>query len=594
MALLMVFALVAGAATAVSPCVLPVLPVALSAGATGGRSRPLGIVAGLTVSFTFATVALVYVISALGLPDGLVRTLAICVLIGFGLVLVVPALGERVEAPLSRLAGRVRVPSGGEGFWSGVLVGASLGLVYAPCAGPILAGVITVSASQPFTAGRLAVAFSYGIGSAIVLYALMLGGRRLTAPLGRRGGALQVAAGAVMILVAAAMLAEYDIRFQNAIASDLPAFLVNPSKDLESSAAAEDAIQQVRGEDAHGVGARALAAQEAAGAGSGRTEDAGGEGKASGLPVLGPAPEFVDTQRWFNTPGGRPLTMRGLRGRVVLVDIWTYSCINCLRTLPWLKAWDARYRRAGLTIVGVHSPEFPFEKDAGNVAAAIERNGIRYPVVQDNDLATWRAWGNQYWPAEYFVDTRGQVRFAHFGEGAYGEKEHVIRELLAEAGHPPGSGSSGARGMTASAGVTTPETYLGTARAERFANPRLSPGLHDFADPGEPGPDEFAYRGRWWVGFDSARAGGGSLALRFGARRVYLVLGTEDGGARRMRVLLDGQPIPAALAGSDVRDGVATIGAHRLYDLVDLPGVGRHLLTLEPEAGIEAYAFTFG
>ena len=162
--------------------------------------------------------------------------------------------------------------------------------------------------------------------------------------------------------------------------------------------------------------------------------------------MLGTAPEFVGTQDWFNTPGDRPLTLRSLRGRVVLVDFWTYSCINCLRTLPYLTAWDRTYRKDGLTIVGVHSPEFPFEKDAGNVREAIERNGIHYPVAQDNDLATWSAYGNQYWPAEYFIDARGRVRYAHFGEGEYGKKEQIIRELLAEAGRPVAAKESGATG----------------------------------------------------------------------------------------------------------------------------------------------------
>src|SRR6187402_3383350 len=249
MALLILFGFIAGAATAVSPCVLPVLPIALSAGATGGGRRPLGIVIGLALSFTFATVALVYVISALGLPGDLLRKLAIAVLLAFGITLMVPPLAARVEAAMSRFAGRAGVAGrGGEGFWSGIAVGASLGLVYAPCAGPILAGVITVSASQPFTAGRLAVALSYGIGSAVVLYFLMLGGRRLAAPLARRGAALQIAMGAVMVVVALAMARDYDVRFQNEIASSLPSFLVNPTEGLEDSAAARSALSDVRGE----------------------------------------------------------------------------------------------------------------------------------------------------------------------------------------------------------------------------------------------------------------------------------------------------------------------------------------------------------
>jgi cytochrome c biogenesis protein CcdA/thiol-disulfide isomerase/thioredoxin len=591
MVLLMLFGFVAGAGTALSPCVLPVLPVALSAGATGGRRRPLGIVVGLAISFTFATVALVYVISALGLPNDLLRKLAIGVLVAFGVTLMIPPLAARIEAWLSRFASRAGVAGGGgDGFWSGTAVGASLGLIYAPCAGPILAGVITVSASQPFTAGRLAVALSYGLGSAVVLYFLMLGGRRLVAPLARRGPGLQVAMGAVMVIVALAMAGNYDVRFQNDIASSLPSFLVDPTEGLEGTAAAKSALSDVRGEEAHGVGAKPTSTAAAAvHSGGGRSHSS----RDSGLPVLGPAPEFVDNQRWFNTPSDRPLTLRSLRGRVVLVDFWTYTCINCLRTLPYLTSWDRTYRKDGLTIVGVHSPEFPFEKDAGNVEEAIERNGIHYPVVQDNDLATWSAYGNQYWPSEYFIDARGRVRFVHYGEGEYGEKERIIRELLKEAGRPVAKHDSGASGIAPSAGVTTPETYLGSARAERFSNPTLSPGSHDFGEPPAPGPDEFAYSGRWRITLESATAEGGSLGLDFGARRVYLVLGSP-GRTRRVRVMLDGKPIPAAMAGSDVHNGVVDVTAQRLYNLVNLPAVGHHLLTLEPEAGVMGYAFTFG
>ncbi len=592
MVLLMLFGFLAGAGTALSPCVLPVLPIALSAGATGGRRRPLGIVAGLAVSFTFATVALVYLISSLGLPDDLLRNLAIAVLLGFGISLMIPPLAARIEATMSRFAGRAGIAGGGgDGFWSGTAVGASLGLLYAPCAGPILAGVITVSASQPFTAGRLAVALSYGLGSAVVLYFLMLGGRRLVAPLVRRGLGLQIAMGAVMVIVALAMARDYDVRFQNEIASSLPSFLVNPTEGLEDTATARTALADVRGESAHGVGAKATSATAAVR--DSADERSPPDARRSGLPVLGPAPEFVGNQEWFNTPGGRPLTLRSLRGRVVLVDFWTYSCINCLRTLPYLTAWDRTYRTEGLTIVGVHSPEFPFEKDAGNVEEAIERNGIHYPVAQDNDLATWSAYGTQYWPSEYFIDAEGRVRFAHYGEGEYEEKEKIIRELLAEAGRPVSGHDSEAHGIEASAGVTTPETYLGTARAERFTNPMLSPGSHEFTKAPPPGPNEFAYHGRWRITLDSATAEGGSLDLNFGARRVYLVLGSP-GRSRSVRVLLDGRPIPAGLAGSDVHDGGVEVRAQRLYHLVDLPRVGKHLLQINPEPGVTAYAFTFG
>ncbi len=584
MALLILFGFIAGAATALSPCVLPVLPIALSAGATGGRRRPLGIVAGLAVSFTFATVAAVYAISALGLPDDFLRKLAIVILIGFGVTLMIPPLAARLEAWISQFASRAGVAKGkGDGFWSGTAVGASLGLVYAPCAGPILAGVITVSASQSFSTGRLAVAFAYGVGSAVVLYFLMLGGRKVVAPLARRGVGLQITMGAVMVVIGLAMLGNYDIRFQNRIAADLPSFLVNPSEALEDTASAQSALADIRGASSHGIGARAAAAPKQSKA----------EVKESGLPVLGKAPEFVGNQQWFNTPGDKPLTMAGLRGRVVLVDFWTYSCINCIRTLPYLKAWDKKYRKDGLTIVGVHTPEFPFEKEASNVQEAIDTNGIKYPVVQDNDQATWNAYGNQYWPAEYFIDAEGRVRYVHFGEGEYGEKEEVIRELLAEAGMKVPGKETDVKAIEPSKTVTTPETYLGAARAERFTNAELSPGLHDFRAPAELPANEFAYRGKWRIGLDSATAAGGSLDLNFGARRAYLVLGSPA-HPRRVRVKLDGRPISSADAGSDVHGGVVTVNSQRLYNLVDLPRVEGHVLELEPQAGVMGYAFTFG
>ncbi|MDQ2631830.1 MAG: cytochrome c biogenesis protein DipZ [Actinomycetota bacterium] len=574
----MAFAFLAGAATALSPCVLPVLPVALSAGVTGGRRRPLGVVTGLALSFAFATVALVYVIDALGLPGDLLRNLAIAVLFGFGLLLLAPPLAARLEAWISRVA---PAPSArtGDGFFSGLLLGGSLGFVYAPCAGPILAGVITVSASQSFTLGRLGVALSYAIGSAVALYFLMLGGRRLIRRLAPQAGRLQIATGAVMVAVALLMAGDYDTRFQTAIANDLPDFVVNPTKDLEERDQVGEELAGLRTQR-HGVGT-------AAASGGFRAEET--------LPVLGEAPEFTGNQQWFNTPGGRPLSLRELRGQVVLVDFWTYTCINCIRTFPYLRAWDERYRDRGLTIVGVHTPEFPFEREGDNVAEAIEQSGLRYPVVQDNEYVTWNAYANQYWPAKYLIDARGRVRYVHFGEGEYEETEAAIRELLAEAGRQPGGGHARARVETASAEVTTPESYLGSLRAERFVNGPITAGTRTFSLPASGlAPDSLAYDGRWRIDPHGATAVSGALLhLDFGARRVFLVLGA-DGRPRRVRVLLDGRPIPDRLAGADVHDGVAMIRRQRLYRLVELPRPGRHLLTLQLDPGVSGYAFTFG
>ncbi len=220
---------------------------------------------------------------------------------------------------------------------------------------------------------------------------------------------------------------------------------------------------------------------------------------------------------------------------------------------PYLKAWDRRYRKAGLVIVGVHTPEFPFERDESNVRDAIAQNDLRYPVVQDNDYAVWEAYQNQYWPASYFLDGEGRVRYVHFGEGDYAEKEDVIRELLQEEGRRPGA-RAGGHGTQASPGVTTPETYLGAARAERFANGRIRSGTQEFDQPGELRPDQLGYGGRWRIGDEAATAlANARLELDFGARRVYLVLGSRGRLPRTVHVLLDGRPIAARLAGATCR-----------------------------------------
>jgi cytochrome c biogenesis protein CcdA/thiol-disulfide isomerase/thioredoxin len=613
MVLLIIFGFVAGAATAVSPCVVPVLPIALSAGVTGGRRRPLGVVTGLVVSFTFALFALVYVISALGLPNELLRDIAIVVLAVFGIILLIPPLAARVEAYGSSLGSRlgVKTDEKGDGFWGGVGLGFSLGVLYAPCAGPILAGVLTISASQSFNAGRLAVVVAYALGSAIVLYALMIGGRKLAAPLARRSGAFQMAMGLVMVLVAFAMWQNLDTKFQSNVTADLPSWLTNPAEGIEKSSSAQHAIASIKNEGTEGgLGQKALESesrrkieQERALKGEKPNEGFEGEPRESKLTAkeeatvplddIGTAPEFTNTEDWFNTPGNKPLTMSGLRGKVVLVDFWTYTCINCIRTLPYLNAWYKRYHKDGLEIVGVHTPEFPFEREADNVEEAIKTDGIEYPVVQDNEYGTWTAYGNEYWPAEYYVDSKGQVRYADFGEGSYGKKEEVIRELLDEAGDAPGKERSGAHGMAAEPEVTTPESYLGSGRAENFNNGLITKGTHEF-NLQPPGENELSYGGEWKITEQPVTAGkGAKLDLNFGARRVYLVLGSP-GKPRRMKVLLDGKPIAAADDGSDVHNGYVTVTNERLYNLVELPKVEHHTLELVPEEGVQGYAFTFG
>jgi cytochrome c biogenesis protein CcdA/thiol-disulfide isomerase/thioredoxin len=595
MLVLVIFAVLAGAGTALSPCVLPVLPALLSAGGVGGRRRPLGIVLGLSVTFTVTIVGVAKVVDGVGLGSDPLRALAIVVLLLFGLALLLPGLAAGIEAPLSRLA-RFGPRTTGDGFASGLLVGGALGFVYTPCASPVLAAVISVSAASGKT---VAIALAYAAGSALVLLALTLGGRRLFERVRRagRGPQLQRALGLVMLLTAVAILTSADVSFDQFVAQNIPD--VNLTAGLECSRTVTGRLHEITGRRAKFAPANGSAAcggsATAVHAAPANASQATLIADAQALPSVGTAPEFTETQRWFNTPGGMPLTLSSLRGRVVLVDFWTYTCINCIRTLPYLKAWDAAYSKRGLTIVGVETPEFAFEHDAGNVANAIGQFGLRYPVVQDNNMGTWNAYGNQDWPADYLIDAHGQVRYTAVGEGDYNKTETAIRALLAESGHAV-AGKGHPTGVVVPSQLTTPETYLGTARAMGWLHPP-EPGQHSYGGPvsGELSLNEFAYSGTWNISEQPATAvSSAGIDVEFQAKNVYLVLSSPGERPLPVQVLLDGRPIPARDAGADVHGGTVTVRGQRLYTLVSLPGVERRRLTLRFAPGISGYAFTFG
>ena len=595
MIILLIFAVLAGAGTALSPCVLPVLPALLSAGGVGGRRRPLGVVLGLSITFTVAIVGVANVVDGVGLGSDPLRLVAVVVLLVFGLVLLLPNVAVRIEAPLSRLA-RFGPRSTGDGFRSGLLVGAALGFVYTPCASPILAAVISVSAASGKT---ILIALAYAFGSAVVLFALTLGGRRLFERVraAGRGPMLQRVLGTIMILTAVAILTNQDVKFDQFVAQHIPD--VNLTASLECSSTVTGRLHQITGHQpkfapANGssaCGGSATKVHPAAANASQATLLA----DAQQLPALGAAPEFTETEDWFNTPGDRPLSLASLQGRVVLVDFWTYTCINCIRTLPYLKAWDAAYGKNGLTIVGVETPEFAFEHDASNVSNAIGQFGLHYPVVQDNNMGTWNAYGNESWPADYLIDAQGQVRYMAVGEGDYSKTETAIRALLAEAGYKVG-GMSHPTGVIVPSEETTPETYLGTARAEGWATPPQS-GLHDYGSkrPAQLELNEFAYSGSWGIAEQPAEAvANAGIDVEFQAKHVYLVLSSPGERPLPVQVMLDGHPISARDAGSDVHDGVVTVRRQRLYSLVSLPGDERHRLSLRFAPGVTGYAFTFG
>src|SRR5271154_327761 len=496
MLILIIFAILAGAGTALSPCVLPVLPALLASGGAGGRRRPLGVVLGLMITFTVTIVGIAKVVGGVGLGSDPLRDIAVVVLFATGIVLLVPAVGDRLEARLSRLAAFGPSSTGG-GFRSGLLGGAALGFVYTPCAGPILAAVISVSAASGRT---VVVGIAYAFGSGVVLLGLTLGGRALFDRVRRagRGPLLQRTLGVIMILTALAIVTNLDVRFDQQVAERIPDVTLTAS--LEKSPAVESRLHELSGHEAKFK--QSVSTPTA----SHSASQASLLAIAAGLKDVGTAPEFSDTEDWFNTPRKAPLTLASLRGRVVLVDFWTYTCINCIRTLPYLKAWYAAYHKEGLTIVGVETPEFSFEKDASNVANAIGQFGLRYPIVQDNNMGTWNAYDNEDWPADYLIDAHGQVRYATFGEGEYDETETAIRALLAEAGYQVGGKSHPTNVITPSE-VATPETYVGTERAQGWINGPQS-GTHDYGPPpaGELPLNDFAYSGTWKIGGQAAEA----------------------------------------------------------------------------------------
>jgi thiol-disulfide isomerase/thioredoxin len=542
-------------------------------------------------------VLLAQLVKGVGLASGAARTLAIVVLLVFGIALLVPDLTARIEAPLSRL-GRFGPKSRGTGFWSGLGVGAALGFVCAPCAGPILAAVTSVSASSGANARVVLVAISYAIGLSAVLLVYAFAGRAVIDRVRRvgRGNTVNRALGVVLLATAVLMVFNVDVRFEEDLAKDasLPAILVDPTRSLENSSAVQNRLASLR-PTSRFVTAQKEAATRPVSTAAEREVAIPGV-KTPALTDLGTAPDFTGTEDWFNTPGDRPLSLAQLRGHVVLIDFWTYTCINCLRTLPFLKGLYAQYHKYGLDIVGVETPEFTFEQEASNVRQAISSDGIKYPVVQDNKYGTWDAWQNEYWPAEYLIDAKGQVRHYQFGEGDYKQDEAAVRALLVDAGAtslpPPMTASA----IMASAGLGTPETYLDTQpRQQNFAT-KLFAGNRDYPGASSLSLNQFALKGPWDASSESitAEGAGASISGAVQAAKVYLVLTSAGNVPRQGRVLLDGQPIPNAHAGADVHNGVVTVTGQRLYSLVSFPAAQQFAFTVELPPGVSAYDFTFG
>jgi cytochrome c biogenesis protein CcdA/thiol-disulfide isomerase/thioredoxin len=545
--ILLGIAFLAGLITALSPCVLPVLPLLIAGSAAStSRWRPYAVMSGLVVSFTTVTLAGAALLSALGLPEDLLRSLAIAMLLVLSASLLSQTVARALERPFLFLTRRPVARDS-----SGFAIGVSAGIVMVPCAGPVLAAVAALAATGEVTWRVVLVTIAYAIGHALPLLAIAIGSQRLTRGMSivrAHALGLRQAAGAVIGIAAIAIILNAPERLATAV----PGYTQTLQERVERSSAAQRELAKLNG---------------------------GGGGAPTASSGADTAPDVRGITSWINTPDGAPLSLAMLRGHVVLIDFWTYSCINCLRTLPHLKAWDDAYRRAGLTIIGVHSPEFAFERVPDNVRSAVRRLDIRYPVALDNDFATWRAYSNQYWPAKYLIDRQGRLRYHHFGEGAYADTEQRIRRLLGEKiATPPTSVSDDAR-----FGPQTPESYLGYQRLARFANGRVAPDIeYDYTFPRTGLPtDTLAYAGRWRVEDERIVAGRNArLRLRFQARDIFLVLegeGTVD-------VLVDGRSVRTERVS----------GPPRLHTLVRFPTFRSGLLELRLSPGVAGYAFTFG
>ena len=571
--LFLLLAYLGGVLTIASPCILPVLPFVFARADQPFVRSGLPMLAGMALTF-----ALVATLAAVG--GGWVveanqygRWLALALMALFGLTLLMPQLAERLTHPLvsagarlSEAAQTTSQPRPGSSF----LLGIATGLLWAPCAGPILGLVLTGAALQGASIGTTLLLLAYAAGAATSLALALLVGGKVFAMMKRSLGVgewVRRGLGAIMLVGVAAIalgldtgvLAQLSTASLGGVEQTLVDRFVKPPVKVTQA--------------------------------------------TFELPDEGLAPSLDGAVQWLNSP---PLKATDLRGKVVLVDFWTYSCINCLRTLPYVKAWAEKYHDQGLVVIGVHAPEFAFERDVGNVTKALGQLGITYPVAIDNDYAIWKAFHNEYWPAHYFIDAQGHIRHHHFGEGDYAESEMIIQTLLREAGAQnlkTGLIEAQGQGVQQAADSDTersPETYLGYDRAERFASgPAAQDQAKTYATPAQPALNDWGLAGSWTIGSERALLSGptGRITYRFHGRDLHLVLGPgPDGKPVRFRVTLDGQA-PGEAHGTDITpDGSGTVTEQRLYQLIRQSGdIQDHSFSIEfLDPGVAAYAFTFG
>jgi cytochrome c biogenesis protein CcdA/thiol-disulfide isomerase/thioredoxin len=605
--ILFVLAYLGGVLTIVSPCILPVLPFVFARAdhpfARSGLPMLIGMAATFAGVATLAAVAGGWAVEA----NQYGRSAAIVLLALFGLTLLLPSLADRLARPFvalgARLSERAENSGAAGGVLSSLLLGVATGFLWAPCAGPVLGLILTGAALQgaSIETSLLLLTFAAGAATSLAL-ALLIGGRVFAAmkrSLGagewiRRG--LGVAVLAAVVAIALGLDTGFLTRISTASTALLEQGLLDRLKPESKATKAETTPSVVMNGPGMMAGGAAMTG------GPGMMMKGKPESHSDDLPIEGALPPLAGATGWLNSP---PLTQEMLKGKVALIDFWTYSCINCLRAIPYVRAWSEKYKDQGLVVIGVHAPEFAFEKSIKNVRAAVADLKIDYPMAIDNDYAIWRAFGNQYWPAHYFIDAQGRIRHHHFGEGDYAESERAIQQLLAEAGATVSNDvvavtASGAEAAPDMTNVGSPETYVGYNRAENFISPggAVEDARHVYA-AAAPRLNEWALAGDWTIGKEDAvlNEKDGRIVYRFHARDLHLVLGPGPEGAPvRFRVTIDGAA-PGDSHGADAdADGQGIVTGQRLYQLIRQSGkILDHTFEIEfLDPGVQAYAFTFG
>ena len=592
---LLLLAYLGGVLTIVSPCILPVLPFVFARADRPFAKSVLPMLIGMAVTFaavaTLAAVAGAWAVEA----NTYGRDFAMAILALFGLTLLFPALADRVMNPIVGLGVRISDKAGGAAgpqdaaILPSFLLGIATGFLWAPCAGPVLGLILTGAALHGANVGTTLLLLAYAAGAATSLALALAVGGRVFAAMKRALGAgewIRRGLGLAVLAAVVAIAFGFDTGFLTRVSLSSTASLEQRLLDrLRPRAKAADKSQDMM-------------------SGAPTTSTKAGPGAADvNLAVEGGFPSLSGATDWLNSP---PLMPESLKGKVVVLDFWTYSCINCLRSIPYVRAWAGKYKDHGLVVIGVHTPEFAFERNVANVRNAVSDLKIGYPVAIDNNYEVWRAFDNEYWPAHYFIDAQGRMRYHHFGEGGYDESERVIQSLLAEAGNsgvPAGLVDVNASGAEAppSASDQSPETYIGYNRADNFVSPGglVADESHVYAAAAAPSLNQWALVGDWTDSGERAalNQAGGRIIFRFHARDLHLVLGpAADGKPIRFRVTIDGAA-PGADHGADAgADGQGVVSEQRLYQLIRQNGaVSDRTFEIEfLDPGVQAYAFTFG